>query len=87
MIRPMKVDGRKLSHAQLEEVRFKAVKAVQAGQSPTAVARELCGNLGDAARSGGVVYRRFEDLDAVFESDTCDNLRQVICAFQPPPGF
>lgn len=48
---------------------------------------ELCGNLGDAARSGGVVYRRFEDLDAVFESDTCDNLRQVICAFQPPPGF
>ena len=48
---------------------------------------ELCGNLGDAARSGGVVYRRFEDLDAVFESDTCNNLRQVICAFQPPPGF
>ena len=48
---------------------------------------ELCGNLGDAARSGGVVYRRFEDLDAVFESDTCNNLRQVICAFQPSPGF
>ena len=48
---------------------------------------ELCGNLGDAARSGGVVYRRFEDLDAVFKSDTCDNLRQVICAFQPSPGF
>jgi len=43
--------------------------------------------LGDAARSGGVVYRRFEDLDAVFETDTCDNLRQVICAFQPPPVF
>ena len=41
MIQHMKVDGRKLSHAQLEEVRFKAVKAVQAGQSPTAVAREL----------------------------------------------
>jgi hypothetical protein len=41
MIQPMKVDGRKLSHAQLEEVRFKAVKAVQAGRSPTAVAREL----------------------------------------------
>ena len=40
MIQHMKVDGRKLSHAQLEEVRFKAVKAVQAGQSP-AVAREL----------------------------------------------
>jgi hypothetical protein len=48
---------------------------------------ELCRNLGDEARSGGVVCRRFEDLDAVFESDTCDNLGQVICAFQPPPGF
>ncbi len=42
-------------------------------------------NLGDEAQSGGVVFRRFEDLDAVFESDTCDNLGQVICAFQPPP--
>ena len=41
MMQPMKVDGRKLSHAQLEEVRFKAVKAAQAGRSPTAVAREL----------------------------------------------
>ena len=48
---------------------------------------ELCRNLGDEARSGGVVCRRFEYLDAVFESDTCDNLGQVICAFQPPPGF
>jgi hypothetical protein len=46
---------------------------------------ELCRNLGDEARSGGVVCRRFEDFDAVFESDTCDNLGQVICAFQPPP--
>jgi hypothetical protein len=42
---------------------------------------ELCRNLGDEARSGGVVCRHFEDLDAVFESDTCDKLRQVICAF------
>jgi|SRR5450755_2790405 hypothetical protein len=48
---------------------------------------ELCRNFGDEARSGGVVCRRFEDLEAVFESDTCDNLGQVICAFQPPPGF
>ena len=48
---------------------------------------ELCRNLGDEARSGGMVCRRFEDFDAVFESDTCDNLGQVICAFQPPPGF
>jgi hypothetical protein len=43
---------------------------------------ELCRNLGDEARSGGVVCRRFEDFDAVFESGTCDNLGQVICAFQ-----
>jgi hypothetical protein len=48
---------------------------------------ELRRNFSDEARSGGVVCRRFEDLDAVFESDTCDNLGQVICAFQPPPGF
>ena len=37
----MKIDGRKLSHAQLEAIRFRAVKAVQAGQPPTAVARAL----------------------------------------------
>jgi hypothetical protein len=36
-------------------------------------------------RSGGVVCRHFDDLDAVFKSDTCDDLRQLICAFQPPP--
>jgi hypothetical protein len=54
---------------------------------PPGHAQELCGNLGDEARSGGVVCRRFEDLDAVDESDTCDNLGQVICAFQPSPGF
>ena len=38
-------------------------------------------------RSGGVVCRRFDDLDAVLESDTSDDLRQLICAFQPPPGL
>jgi transposase len=37
----MKIDGRKLSHARLEEIRFKAVKAVQAGQAPSAVARGM----------------------------------------------
>jgi transposase len=41
MIRFMKVDGRKLSHAHLEEIRFEAVKAVQAGKSPSEVAREM----------------------------------------------
>jgi hypothetical protein len=34
----MKVDGRKLSHSQLEAIRF---AAVQAGAPPTAVAREM----------------------------------------------
>ncbi len=38
-------------------------------------------------RSGGVVCRHFDDLDAVLESDTSDDLRQLICAFQPPPGL
>jgi transposase len=37
----MKVDGRKLSHSQLEAIRFEAVKAVRDGQSPTAVARDM----------------------------------------------
>jgi transposase-like protein len=41
MIRFMKVDGRKLNHAHLEEIRFEAVKAVQAGKSPSEVAREM----------------------------------------------
>src|SRR5207253_7120115 len=38
-------------------------------------------------RSGGVVCRDFDDLDAVLESDTSDDLRQLICTFQPPPGL
>jgi hypothetical protein len=28
--------------------------------------------------------RRLDDLDAVFEFDTCDDLRQLICVFQSP---
>src|SRR5262249_26713339 len=38
-------------------------------------------------RSGGVVCRHVDDLDAVVESDTCNHLRQLICAFEPPPSF
>jgi hypothetical protein len=38
-------------------------------------------------RSGGVVCRHVDDLDAVAESDTCNHLRQLICTFEPPPGF
>lgn len=37
----MKVDGRKLSHQKLEEIRIQAVKAVQSGKSPSEVSREL----------------------------------------------
>ena len=37
----MRVDGRKVSHAKLEETRFEAVRRVQSGESPTAVAREM----------------------------------------------
>lgn len=37
----MRVDGRKVSHAKLEEARFEAVRRVQAGEAPTAVARDM----------------------------------------------
>jgi molybdenum-dependent DNA-binding transcriptional regulator ModE len=43
----MRVDGRKLDHAELEKLRFAAVKAVQEGKTPT-----------EAARAVGVDYRR-----------------------------
>ncbi len=63
-------------------LRARDIEAHVIHASSVAVSREeLCRNLGDEARSGGVVCRHFEDLDAIFESDTCDNLRQVICAF------
>ena len=38
-------------------------------------------------RSGGAVYRRFNDLDAVLESYTSDDFRQLICSIQAPPSF
>jgi transposase len=37
----MRVDGRKISHAKLEEIRFEAVRRVQGGEAPTAVARAM----------------------------------------------
>jgi transposase len=37
----MKVDGRTLDHATLQDIRFKAVKAVQGGKAPTEVAQEM----------------------------------------------
>ncbi len=37
----MKIDGRKLTHAKLQEIRFKAVKPVQAAQAPTTVAGKM----------------------------------------------
>ena len=54
---------------------------------PRAPRHELCGILEVTRRSGGVVCRHLDDLDAVFESDTCDDLRQLIRAFETPPGL
>jgi hypothetical protein len=38
-------------------------------------------------RSGGAICRHFDDLDAVLESDTSDDFRQLICSIQAPPSF
>ena len=38
-------------------------------------------------RSGGDGFWQFDYFDSVLESDTSDDLRQLICAFQPSPGF
>lgn len=37
----MRVDGRKIDHAKIEEIRFEAVRRVQAGEAPTTVARDM----------------------------------------------
>jgi len=37
----MKIDGRSINRAKLEERRFEAVRRVQAGEAPTAVARDM----------------------------------------------
>jgi hypothetical protein len=37
----MRIDGRSINRAKLEERRFEAVRRVQAGEAPTAVAREM----------------------------------------------
>ena len=39
---------------------------------------ELCRNLGDGVRSGGVVDRHLDDLDTVLESDSFDELGQLV---------
>jgi hypothetical protein len=38
-------------------------------------------------RSGGVVRRYFDDLDAVFKFDASDDFRQLVFTFQSQPGF
>jgi putative tryptophan/tyrosine transport system substrate-binding protein len=43
--------------------------------------------LGDEGRSGGVVSRHFNDLDAILESDPSNDFRQLVFSFQSPPGF
>jgi hypothetical protein len=47
---------------------------------------ELCGRLGDEVRSGSVVSRHFDDLNAVLEFDASDDFRQLVFTFQSPPG-
>ena len=34
-----------------------------------------------------MVNRRLDDLDTVVKCDALDDLRQLVFAFQPPPGF
>jgi transposase len=36
----MKIDGRKLSPSQMEEIRFNVVKRIQSGESPSSVAKD-----------------------------------------------
>jgi hypothetical protein len=38
-------------------------------------------------RSGGVVSRHFDDLDAVLEFDASDDFWRLVFTFQSPPGF
>jgi hypothetical protein len=38
--------------------------------------------LGDEVRSGGVVIRQFDDLDAVSKFDASDDFRQLVSPFQ-----
>ena len=70
--------GNRMMQIRTTDKPFKITKAQ--------VYEELCRILGDG-RSGGVVCRRFDDLDAVSESDTSDDFRQLICSIQAPPSF
>jgi len=49
-----------------------------------AVRRELCWNLGDAARSSGAIFSVFRG-DTIGECDAFDDQRQLIGALQAPP--
>lgn len=64
MRRIMKIDGRKVDHAKLEEIRLAAVRAVQEGTTPT-----------EAARSLGVEVRRVFEWLARYRSGGWDALR------------
>lgn len=61
------------------------VEAMPVPVRPNAPDQELRGILADEVI--GRRYRHLDDLDAVVESDTCEGLRLLICAFEPPPGF
>ena len=70
-------------------MRDPGVRAVRAARWPERArgfGAELCPNLGDGGRSGGVTLLGRDDLDAVGKSDTGDDLRQLICSLSAP-GF
>jgi transposase len=68
----MKVDGRKIDHAKLEELRFAAVRAVQEGKTPT-----------EAAHSVGVDVRRVFEWLALYRAGGWDALHSSKASGRP----
>jgi len=68
----MKVDGRKIDHAKLEELRIAAVKAVQEGATPT-----------EAARAVGVDVRRVFEWLAMYRAGGWHALRSKTATGRP----
>jgi len=66
----MKIDGRKLSHSQLEIIRIEVVRAVQGGSRPS-----------DVARKKGLAVRRVFEWLARYRAGGWDSLRA-----KPVPG-
>jgi hypothetical protein len=56
-------------------------------RSTTDQGRRIYAGFWVMGRSDSAVCRQFDDLDAVVESDTSDDFRQLICSIQAPPSF